>query len=274
MLEVIGGLMERKGFIGGSDLYNILRGDWHDLWLVKTGRKQPDDLSHIFKVNLGNVTERYNLEWLSKDTGLAIADEQSVAFTELLGVPFKGQADAIGTDEQGVRYLIECKHTSSNRSMNQMLDSYMPQIQLYMCLFQLKQAYLSVIFGNEHDYCTVDYNQDYLHAVVTKVAEFWQLVTSDTEPSYDLTTFKIDWSAININGLKLRDASKDNHFTSLASDFVSTVDTAKEHEAIKKELRSLVADDEREVFCDLLTIKRDKRGACRITVKEGDANHG
>jgi len=131
-----------------------------------------------------------------------------------------------------------------------------------------------VIFGNEHDYCTVDYNQDYLHAVVTKVAEFWQLVTSDTEPSYDLTTFKIDWSAININGLKLRDASKDNHFTSLASDFVSTVDKAKEHEAIKKELRSLVADDEREVFCDLLTIKRDKRGACRITVKEGDANHG
>jgi len=29
----------------------------------------------------------------------------------------------------------------------------------------------------------------------------------------------------------------------------------------------LVMDDEREVFCDLLTIKRDKRGACRITVK-------
>lgn len=266
--------MERKGFIGGSDLYNILRGDWHDLWLVKTGRKQPDNLDHIFKVNLGNVTEAYNLEWLSKDTGLAIADEQSVAMSTLLDVPFKGQADGIGTDEQGVRYLIECKHTSNNRSMNQMLDSYMPQIQLYMCLFQLKQAYLSVIFGNEHDYCTVDYSQDYLHAVVTKVAEFWQLVTSDTEPSYDLTTFKIDWSAININGLKLRDASKDNHFTSLASDFVLTVDTAKEHEAIKKELRSLVADDEREVFCDLLTIKRDKRGACRITVKEGDANHG
>ena len=31
--------MNRQGFIGGSDLYNIMQGNWHDLWLVKTGRK-------------------------------------------------------------------------------------------------------------------------------------------------------------------------------------------------------------------------------------------
>jgi hypothetical protein len=44
---------------------------------------------------------------------------------------------------------------------------------------------------------------------------------------------------------------------------------AKKHDVIKKELRSMIADDEREVYCDILAIKRDKRGACRITVTGG-----
>jgi hypothetical protein len=48
--------------------------------------------------------------------------------------------------------------------------------------------------------------------------------------------------------------------------FVNYSQQAKEHEAAKKELKSMVKDTEREVYCDLLTIKRDKRGACRITI--------
>ena len=98
--------MNRRGFIGGSDLYNILRGDWYDLWLVKTGQKQPDDLSHIFKVQLGTYTEQFNLDWLSKDTGLAmpLASEDMESVINILGgVPFKGQPDAIAEDEEGVK---------------------------------------------------------------------------------------------------------------------------------------------------------------------------
>ena len=48
--------MNRQGFIGGSDLYNIMQGNWHDLWLVKTGRKEPEDLSQVFRVQLGAFT--------------------------------------------------------------------------------------------------------------------------------------------------------------------------------------------------------------------------
>ena len=269
--------MNRRGFIGGSDLYNILKGDWHDLWLVKTGRKQPDDLSHIFKVNLGTYTEQFNLDWLSKDTGLAMPrasediEEKKLiikarSHVGIVEIPIKAKVDAIAEDEEGVQYVVECKHTSSNRSMNDMLESYMPQVQMYMHCHDIDKAYLSVIFGNTHDYCVVDRSKEYLNAVIDRVADFWQFVVDDTEPPQDPAQYKIDWSAIDINGLKLRDASKDNHFTSLASDFVLTQDKAKEHEIVKKELKSLVAADEREVFCDLLTIKRDKRGACRITM--------
>ena len=52
--------MNRK-FIGGSDQKGFENGDWHDLWLIKTGRKEPDDLSNVFRVNLGSETELFNM---------------------------------------------------------------------------------------------------------------------------------------------------------------------------------------------------------------------
>jgi len=259
--------MIRTGFIGGSDLYSIMRGDWHDLWQVKMGMKEADNLDHIFKVQLGSYTEAFNIEWFCRDTGHEASQEQQELKKVISGVPFKGAVDAFVTSEEGKTSLLECKHTSSNRSMSDMLDAYMPQIQLYMALSHHDQAYLSVIFGNDVEYCCVGYDQDYFDVVVQRCQEFWQLVTSKTEPSNDVASWKIDWSQVKIDGLKARDANNDNHFMSLAHDYVLSIAKAKEHEACKKELKSLIMDDEREVFCDLLTIKRDKRGACRITVK-------
>lgn len=259
--------MIRTGFIGGSDLYSIMRGDWHDLWQVKVGKKEADNLDHIFKVQLGSYTEQFNIDWFCRDTGHEASQQQQELKRVINGVPFKGMVDAFVTSEDGNTSILECKHTSSNRSMSDMIDTYMPQIQLYMALSHHDQAYLSVILGNDIEYCSISYDQEYFDVVVKRCQEFWHLVTSKTEPSYDIDTWKIDWSQVKINGLKARDANNDNHFMSLAHDYILTVANAKKHEASKKELRNLVMDDEREVFCDLLTIKRDKRGACRITVK-------
>jgi hypothetical protein len=65
-----------------------------------------------------------------------------------------------------------------------------------------------------------------------------------------------------------RDASSDNEFISRCHDYIETETNAKLFESAKSDLKAMVGDDEREVYCDLLTIKRDKRGALRITVKE------
>jgi hypothetical protein len=259
--------MIRTGFIGGSDLYSIMRGDWHELWKVKVGMKEADNLDHIFKVQLGSYTEQFNIDWFCRDTGHDASQQQQELKRVISGVPFKGMVDAFVTSEEGAVSILECKHTSSNRSMSDMLETYMPQIQLYMALSHHDQAYLSVIFGNDIEYCAVGYDEDYFTTVVERCQQFWQLVTSKTEPTGEEAEWKIDWSSVKIDGLKSRDANDDNYFMSLAHDYVFTNAQAKQHDIVKKELRSLIADDEREVFCDLLTIKRDKRGACRITVK-------
>ena len=58
--------MDRRNFIGGSDCVQIMHEDWLELWLVKTGRKEPEDLSEILPVQLGSFTEEFNLDWFSK----------------------------------------------------------------------------------------------------------------------------------------------------------------------------------------------------------------
>jgi hypothetical protein len=266
--------MKRTGFIGGSDLYSIMKGDWHELWLVKTGRKESEDLSHLFNVNLGTYTEQFNLDWLVQQTGLSLTHPakhpQSLPIKIIDDVPYQARVDALAEDEEGNHFVVECKHTSNARTMTQMLDSYMPQMHLYMRVHEIKKCYLSVIFGNTWDFVVVDYSPDYWQKIHNEVWSFWCMVRDGIEPD-TYSAKKINWSNVNINGLVARDANQDNEFVNLAHDFVNTSHTAKTHEVIKKELRSMVQDNEREVFCDLLTIKRDKRGACRISINEGAA---
>lgn len=260
--------MERKGFIGGSDLYNIMRGNWHDLWLVKTGRKEPDDLSGLFNVQLGVHTEAFNLEWLTKQTGYN--HRQVVTKLKIISdVPYQARPDAIAWDSTNNSIaIIECKHTGGHKRMSDILSAYLPQVHLYMRVMDIHQTIFSVIFGNRWEHCVVDYDHEYWMKVSTQAHAFWQHVVKDEEPeSYEAE--KIDWSAVKIDGLVCRDASQDNQFVNLAHEFVNTSQNMKQHEAVKKELRSMINDNEREVFCDLLTIKRDKRGACRITINEG-----
>ena len=55
--------------LGGTDAKKIMEGEWTKLWNEKTGRSKPDDLSKIFKVQLGIHTESFNLEWLEQEMG-------------------------------------------------------------------------------------------------------------------------------------------------------------------------------------------------------------
>src|SRR5574337_929956 len=59
----------RRLGIGASDAAAIMSGDWLPLWLEKTGKQEPKDLSGEFAPMLGHVTELFNLYWYEKVTG-------------------------------------------------------------------------------------------------------------------------------------------------------------------------------------------------------------
>ena len=66
---------------------------------------------------------------------------------------------------------------------------------------------------------------------------------------------------ILIDNMVRRDASKDNHFTALACDYLDNKEGAKTFDDAKKKLKALVKPNEREVYSDALTIKRSKSGS-------------
>ena len=76
--------------------------------------------------------------------------------------------------------------------------------------------------------------------------------------------------AIKIDGKTKRDVSQSNSFTEACTDYLLHEGTAKLFEKAKKLLKEEIKPDESEIYNDILSIKRDKRGSVRITKKKGE----
>lgn len=257
--------MNRMGFIGGSDTIKIMQGDWLELWQVKTGRAAPADLSDNIAVQLGIHTESFNLKWFEQRVGLKVTGQQKMFFDNIGDIPIKATIDGITGDNE----IVEAKHTNAHNSMESLLEYYMPQLQTYIRAADAKGAWLSAIFGNnkwEASYVARD--DQYFASMWAVVSDFWSYVLRDEEPlGFSVPDLSID--RIAVDDMVKRDASTDNAFIDAAHTYVENEDQARAFEGAKKSLKEMVADNEREVYCDLLTVKRAKNGSLRITKRRG-----
>jgi len=260
----------RMGFIGGSDAVKIMSGDWHQLWLEKTGQGQPVDLSDQFNVQLGTYTEDFNIAWFEHEYNLQVLAYQHEVSSKIDGIPFKATLDGV-LKEDGEDVGLECKHTSSFRKFDDILAYYTPQIQLYMKVAKLDKMYLSVIFGNQWECKLIERSEDEWQRMLPILKDFWNHVVNKIPPSSDMPNeLPTGVQHMTIDNMVARDASKDNHFVELQHHYIAHYDDTKIFEDAKKELKSLVAPNEREVYTDKLSIKRNKRGALTIHIKEID----
>lgn len=254
--------MNRQGFIGGSDCVKIMEGDWLNLWQVKTGRAEANDLSDNIAVQLGVFTETFNLNWFEKQRSCVLSHHQYEVQADIGIVPAKGMIDAMWDGA-----IVEAKHTNAQNNMDSIIERYMPQVQLYCYLANADGAYLSVIFGNNRwESAYVRRDKEYFDSMWAVVSDFWGYVLRDEEPiGVDVQTLSID--KIEVDNMVRRDASADNEFISNSHDYIQNKAAASAFETAKKNLKQMVADNEREVYCDLLTIKRSKSGSLLFTVR-------
>ena len=251
--------MNRVGFIGGSDCVKIMHGDWLDLWQIKTGRKEPEDLSRNLAVQMGIWTEDFNLKWFEHERDVTVTGQQTEFKADVGGIPVVGTVDGMLD-----RNIVECKHTNSFNKMSNVIAHYMPQLQLYMHIANVDGAYLSVIFGNsEWDSVHVARDENYFNSMWAVVSDFWGYVQRDEEP-IGVSTPVLDQNSIAVDKMVMRDASRDNAFVDAAITYINGYEHNRVFENAKKDLKAMVADNEREVYCDQLTIRRDKRGSLRI----------
>jgi len=253
--------MERKGFIGGSDCVKIMQGNWLELWQVKTGRIEPEDLSRNIAVQMGVYTEDFNLGWFANEYDCTVTGFQK-PFEETIGsVPVKGTVDAIVNDS-----IVEAKHTNAYNTLDKVIEYYMPQLQLYIHLAKTNGAHISVIFGNNKwESAYVSRNEEYFNSMWAVVSDFWGYVLRDEEPVGNDQPIQLSIDKVSVDNMVKRNATSDNQFVDAAITYVENEAAAKTFESAKKQIKDMVGDNEREVYCDQLTAKRDKRGAIRIT---------
>ena len=267
----------RMGFIGGSDAVKIIRGDWHDLYNEKIGIAQPADLSHLFNVQLGTYTEQFNLAWFEQEYGVQVIDTQPEFKKTIEGIPIKATLDGLVNDKENIGnnfFGVECKHTSSFKKFDDILTYYYPQIQLYMKVADLSHMYLSVIFGNQWECKLVSQDEAEWLRMLPIFRDFWGHVLKKQPPVAEMPNeLPTNVHHMTLDNMVARDASKDNFFVELQHHYIANYDETKIFEKAKQELKSLVEPNEREVFTDKLSIKRNKRGALTIKIKEG-ASHG
>lgn len=264
--------MDRTKFIGGSDMSRILENDWHSLWLEKTGRETPPDLSDVLPVQLGIHTEDFNLDWFMQETGFVHQHtlERNVPLAHPRHDHLRGTADAIMHNDKE-REIVECKHTNAFTNMNQCIQKYMPQVQYYMYLSGTQNAWLSVIFGNSgYHVSEIERDDIYIEAMVTYAHKFWEHVVDDTEPEVGIPPISqavVD--KIPVDKMTRRDGSLDNQFMDVAHTYIENRTHAQTHENAKKSLKAMLGNEESEIYSDILCVRRDRRGAIRIVeIKE------
>jgi len=262
--------MERKGFIGGSDCVKIMQGNWLELWQIKTGKIEPEDLSRNIAVQMGIQTEEFNLLWFAEEYDCTLTGFQK-SFEEMIeSVPVKGTVDAMVEGPLDYRSIVEAKHTNAYNTLDKVIEYYMPQLQLYIHLAKAKGANLSVIFGNNKwESAYVSESKEYFNSMWAVVSDFWGYVLRNEEPVGNDQPIQLSIDKVSVDNMVKRDASQDNQFNDAAYTYVTLEADAKAFESAKKQIKSMVGDNEREVYCDHLTAKRDKRGAIRITRRTG-----
>ena len=258
--------MDRTQGIGGSDARRVWTGDWHSLWLEKTGQTEPKDLSSIIPVNIGVITEQYNIELAEKELDIKI--DRSINLEQYKHMT--SNVDGLSYDKNKNATVIECKHTHQDNDMMYVAQYYYAQLHHYMSHLKFlnmgtNHCYLSVIFGNnKHETGLIDFDPEFADELLKRESAFWKYVETRKEPSGFDGLIDISPKVIPIDGMTPRDMSDNADFVSTANTYLETKSIVDIHNNAKAKLKSLVPGDCNHAYTDTISIKRNKNNQLRI----------
>lgn len=259
-----GGLTEaqiafRKNAIGGSDANIILGGDSErilNLWRLKRGEVEPDNLDDVLPVQMGNVTEDFNRYWFTRRTGIAIerAGEEMLSFE----YPFmSGTFDGV-TVESDPAYL-DAKHVNAFAKEAETLAKYTPQLHHNMIVAGLNRAVLSVFYGTlTWKASWIDFDPIYAAALIDAETHFWDCVQSG-EPPVAIAAIEAPVAAVKIVSF-----TGNNLWASCAADWLENKANAKKFEDATKAIKELIEADVQEASGHGIIVKRSKSDSLLI----------
>lgn len=183
---------ERPNGIGGTDAQKLVEGNWIDLYDLKIGKTQPDDLSNVLPVQMGTATENLNRAWFEKEMKLLVTPERLAWYNTYIYGLIDGYVLAnTEIDKATIPIAVfEAKHSGqfmdTPKQHANLIDRYYPQVQHYMLCSKLPTAYLSIFFGNRtHKIFTIKQDRDFQSKLLKVYKIFWKAVMSKTPETID-----------------------------------------------------------------------------------------
>jgi predicted phage-related endonuclease len=249
----------RRLGIGGSDAGKIMSGQWLELWLIKTGRAESEDLSGVLAVQLGTHTEALNLNWFERETGRrVIARGMSLMhpYYSFMRVTLDGlveQPDAI----------VEAKWTGAFNKIEEVEQRYMAQCHHNMMVCGYDRAFLSVITGKpSYELVEIRRDDDYAARLLQYEEDFWRYVETDTAPpdreGVAAPVKPSVYRTVDMNG--------SNAWAMHAGTWRENIDASRACDRAAKELRALVEPDVGTATGHGVKIARSKDG--KLLIKE------
>lgn len=184
-------LQARTKGLGGSDAATVLGFNNYKtpyaLWLEKTGRVQPEDISDKEAVYWGNVLEdvvaaeyakRHPEQTVRRKNAMLISKERPWQFANV---------DRVITDEQGRRGILEIKTAGTFRAddwLEGIPNYYLPQPIHYLAVTGYEFFSVAVLIGGQHyKEFTYEREEDDIALINEQEAAFWSLVVNDEQPA-------------------------------------------------------------------------------------------
>lgn len=250
---------DRKTGIGGSDAKKIMSGDWHSLWLEKTGQAQPEDLSDNLAVIMGSWTEPLNHYWFQKQTGIGV--DRSPDICDGRYHP-EHTFMRCNLDGMAIDAVWEAKHVNAFSKDDEIITRYYWQCQHNMAVVGADMTYLSVIFGNgKWQYFEIPRDEQGVADLIARETEFWRHVVEGIEPENVAAAEKV---VIALDDMREVDMTGNNEFASHAVDWLENITAAKKHEAATKAIKALIEPDVKLAFGHGIKVSRAKNGAITI----------
>jgi predicted phage-related endonuclease len=235
-----------------------MKGEWRELFHVKTGRMDDADLSRVLPVQIGVATEALNRQWFERETGFAISHEECEHRVHSEHKFMRANLDGRVMPDS----IFEAKHVSDRYKLDEITSRYFWQLQHCMAVADTTGCYLSVFFGNSRwEYASVPRDDNAIADLVAKEREFWGYVERDQEPEDQM----VETVKVEVAALRTVDMSHSNSWCANAADWKASRKAAKTFETASTELKALVEADVGRAHGAGIQIKRARNGALTIT---------
>lgn len=226
------------------------------LYKEMIGEVEEEDLSKVWGVQLGTVTEKLNLDWyeLRKNPLTRRGEFVVHPHHDWAGCTLDAWDDTLCCP-------VEAKHVGGRESIETIVDRYQPQLQWQMECATANQCAISIIEGASPPIVEyIERDAAYAAEMVKRGQQFMHCVAM-RRPAVALPPIS---APVIIS--KIYDFTGNNRWARAAGTWLLTKAAARDHAEAERDLKEIVPEDAKKVTGYGVQITRDR--ARRLTLRE------